>query len=287
MFRGASALIAGNSLKALARYSVYNSATQFMTDSSGQVSAPQVVVAGMMTGFVESLVIVPFENIKTTMIERTLKPEILESNAKSAILGAQTVPGISRSHAVPTQPNFVQPTSSNNKSHNKPNVRPKAPRPAAAPIQLRPGQSIVPVIPVDTTIRTFFGNVKDMLQERGPRAFLQGFAPTVFRQVTYSSVQFTTYTAVKQAIHPSSNDPMPTHKWLLAGLASATAVVVATQPLDVIKTRMQSINSRVVYRSTPRTLYRIFIEEGVTTFWAGSIPRFSKIIVGSSITFMM
>lgn len=62
MFRGASALIAGNSLKALARYSVYNSATQFMTDSSGQVSAPQVVVAGMMTGFVESLVIVPFES---------------------------------------------------------------------------------------------------------------------------------------------------------------------------------------------------------------------------------
>lgn len=50
MFRGVSALIAGNSLKALARYSVYNSATQFMTDSSGQVSAPQVVVAGMMTG---------------------------------------------------------------------------------------------------------------------------------------------------------------------------------------------------------------------------------------------
>jgi hypothetical protein len=50
MFRGASALVAGNSLKALARYSVYNSATQFMTDSSEQVSAPQVVVAGMMTG---------------------------------------------------------------------------------------------------------------------------------------------------------------------------------------------------------------------------------------------
>jgi hypothetical protein len=221
------------------------------------------------------------------MIERTLKPEILESNAKSAIAGAQTAPSIPRSNSIRTQPTLVQPTSSNQQSHNKPKVRPKAARPPAAPIQLRPGQSIVPVIPVDTTVKKFFGNIKNMLQERGPRAFLQGFAPTVFRQVTYSSVQFTTYTAVKQAIHPNSNDPMPTHKWLLAGFASATAVVAATQPLDVIKTRMQSINSRVVYRSTPRTLYRIFIEEGITTFWAGSIPRFSKIIVGSSITFMM
>lgn len=50
MYRGVSALITGNSLKAIARYSVYNSATKFMTDSNSQVSAPQVVVAGMITG---------------------------------------------------------------------------------------------------------------------------------------------------------------------------------------------------------------------------------------------
>lgn len=50
LYRGLSALITGNSLKAFARYSVYNSATKFMTDRNGQVAAPQVVVAGMITG---------------------------------------------------------------------------------------------------------------------------------------------------------------------------------------------------------------------------------------------
>lgn len=222
------------------------------------------------------------------MIERTLKPDILESNAKSAIMGAQIASNLPRSApALDTHSNYANNSSTTLHSNQNQKVRPRAVRPPSAPIQLRPGQSIVPVIPIDTTVKTFFGNIKSMLQERGLRAFIQGFAPTLFRQVTYSSVQFTTYTAVKQAIHPNTNDPMPTHKWLLAGFASATAVVAATQPLDVIKTRMQSINSRVVYRSTPRTLYRIFIEEGVTTLWAGSVPRFSKIIVGSSITFMV
>lgn len=50
LFRGASALILGNSIKSLARFSVYNSSTKFMTDKNGQLAAPQVVVAGMMTG---------------------------------------------------------------------------------------------------------------------------------------------------------------------------------------------------------------------------------------------
>lgn len=66
LFRGVTAIIAGNSLKAFARYSVYSSATQFMNDGTGPPSAPQVVVAAMMTGCVESLVVVPFESEYTS-----------------------------------------------------------------------------------------------------------------------------------------------------------------------------------------------------------------------------
>lgn len=70
----------GGCVKSIARYSVYNSATKFMRDKNGDLAAPQVVVAGMMTGmsffffnpklsypsnylgFIESLFIVPFES---------------------------------------------------------------------------------------------------------------------------------------------------------------------------------------------------------------------------------
>jgi hypothetical protein len=69
-YTGCSALLVGNSGKAIARYGVYNWATKFMADGSGQVSAPQIVIAGMFTGVCESMTLVPFESIKTTMIER-------------------------------------------------------------------------------------------------------------------------------------------------------------------------------------------------------------------------
>lgn len=61
LFRGVPALIAGNSLKAFTRYSVYSSTTKYMNER-GQPTRPQALIAGVVTGFVESLIIVPFES---------------------------------------------------------------------------------------------------------------------------------------------------------------------------------------------------------------------------------
>lgn len=227
------------------------------------------------------------------MIERTLNQKFLDINAQSAILGSQTLKGMKQ--APPTPPVMPQPPASKASTNLQPNqkvatkVRPKVVRPAGppagAPIQLKPGQVMVPVFTVDPSIKSFYGNVKSMYQERGLRAFGQGIAPTIFRQVTYSTVQFTTYSAVKHYIHTDVNEPMPSHKALIAGFISGVVVVAATQPIDLLKTRMQSINARSVYRSTPRTIYRIFVEEGFSTFWVGSLPRFFKVVGGSAVTF--
>lgn len=231
--------------------------------------------------------------IKTTMIERTLRPELLESNAKSAILGAQTLSKSARTSPPPSRKTPVEAVNqkaSTNPSQKKSPVRPKAVRPAGNLVThtgIRPGQTMVPIHTVDPSIKSFYGNVRSMYAERGLRAFGQGFAPTIFRQLTYSTVQFTTYNAVKQAIHLNSNEPMPSYMALIAGFVSGVAVVVATQPIDFVKTRMQSINARAVYRSTPRTIYKVFIEEGFSTFWVGSLPRFFKIVGGSAVTFTL
>lgn len=233
------------------------------------------------------------------MIERTLRPELIEINANSAIIGAHNAPNAQKAAPVAsTTATVTAAAATTGEGANKisaklhphqklTTVRPKAVRPTAPPIQLKPGQTMIPVFPVDTSIKSFFGNLRSMYAERGLRAFGQGFAPTIFRQLTYSTVQFTTYNAVKQAIHPNSNDPMPSYKALMAGFMSGVAVVIATQPIDMVKTRMQSINARSVYRSTPRAIYKIFVEEGFTTFWVGTVPRFFKIVGGSAVTFTL
>lgn len=63
VYKGCSALVIGNTSKALLRFSVYNWAIKFMADPQGQVQAPQIVVAGMMTGLSEALLVVPFESM--------------------------------------------------------------------------------------------------------------------------------------------------------------------------------------------------------------------------------
>lgn len=194
------------------------------------------------------------------MIERTLKPSYQNHHltfAKSKHAGAD------KSHP---QTRVVRPHNSG--SHSRPS-------------------SHKSYKPIDPNIKTFFGNIRSMYQDRGLRAFFQGFGPTLIRQVAYSGVQFTTYNAVKQGIHPDSNNEMPTYKIGIAAAVSCMAVVAATQPIDLIKTRMQSINARSVYKTTPGTIYRTFQYEGLCTFWAGSIPRFFKISAGSFLTFML
>lgn len=50
-------------------------------------------------------------------------------------------------------------------------------------------------------------------------------------------------------------------------------------PLDVIKTRMQSIHAKQEYRNLVHCGWRIFKEEGALTLWKGAVPRLARLSV--------
>ncbi|GMF63617.1 unnamed protein product [[Candida] boidinii] len=56
-----------------------------MANESGKTTAPRVVVAGLMTGFVETLWVIPFENIKTTLIQNAIYQQRMENNIQPNI----------------------------------------------------------------------------------------------------------------------------------------------------------------------------------------------------------
>ena len=60
-----------------------------------------------------------------------------------------------------------------------------------------------------------------------------------------------------------------------------------TQPLDVIKTRMQSLEARKEYKNSFACAARIFRDEGVLTFWSGAVPRLARLILSGGIVFTM
>lgn len=279
MFRGTSAYVTGNCSKALVRFSVYNWATKFMSDPNGQVSAPQVVVAGMFTGLCESLVVVPFESIKVTMIERGMVNENYKPGELMLGMSKRLNAGRKNSSKVDTateKQNAVQEKTKEAKPKPKATIRPPAPAtPIVTSKRLRP---------IDPNVHGLFANMRNMYDERGLRAFVQGFMPTMWRQIFNSVVRFASYNFMKQTIFPSGEDMPPAYS-LGLGMAAGAIEVLATQPIDVVKSRMQSSNGPIIYGNSLICSYRIFADEGPLRLWSGMLPRFIKVSFSGGLIF--
>lgn len=264
-FSGCAALNIGNALKSGSRFVVFNWTSKFMANDNGKTSAPRLVVAGAMTGFVESLWIIPFENIKTTMIESTLiRSRMAKNTVSDAAVSAATATASesSTNKPSPKKKTFHKPVDS---LANHPMVLAKKKWDA------NPSEG-------------FTQAVKEIWETRGYRGFLQGTAPTLIRQCTNSAVRFGTYTWMRSLLAPHGGE-LNTYLSFGIGVTSSVLVVAATQPVDVIKTRMQSRETHYLYRNSLECAYRIFVEEGVRAFWAGWFPRLLKVGTSGGIAF--
>ncbi|KAF8200320.1 citrate transporter [Pholiota molesta] len=101
----------------------------------------------------------------------------------------------------------------------------------------------------------------------------------MMRQGANSAVRFTTYSTLKQFVQGTARpgQPLPS--------AITFVTVYTTMPLDVIKTRMQSLDARAQYRNSFHCAYRIFTEEGIRRFWTGTTPRLTRLVLSGGIVF--
>ncbi|KAL2751830.1 hypothetical protein ACRALDRAFT_2045081 [Sodiomyces alcalophilus JCM 7366] len=138
-------------------------------------------------------------------------------------------------------------------------------------------------------MRGFLHAVPIIARERGIRGFFQGFVPTTARQAANSATRFGAYNTLKQL---TESFTAPGEKlgaagtFGIGGLAGLITVYV-TQPLDTIKTRMQSIEARSQYGNSFRCAAMIFRQEGVLTFWSGALPRLARLVVSGGLVFTM
>lgn len=128
-----------------------------------------------------------------------------------------------------------------------------------------------------------------ILKEKGFRGFLQGFVPTTARQAANSAVRFGSYTTLKQLAqsYVSPGEKLGAVATFGIGAIAGLITVYCTQPLDCIKTRMQSIDARGQYRNSFHCAVRIFQEEGILVFWSGAVPRLVRLMVSGGLVFTM
>ncbi|EAQ91943.1 conserved hypothetical protein [Chaetomium globosum CBS 148.51] len=138
-------------------------------------------------------------------------------------------------------------------------------------------------------MRGFLHAVPIIARERGIRGFFQGFVPTTARQAANSATRFGSYTALKQLAegYTAPGEKLGAAATFAMGGVAGLITVYVTQPLDTIKTRMQSIEARALYGNSFRCAALIFKQEGVLTFWSGALPRLARLIMSGGIVFTM
>ena len=138
-------------------------------------------------------------------------------------------------------------------------------------------------------MRGFLHAVPIIARERGVRGFFQGLVPTTARQAANSATRFGSYTFLKQIAesYTAPGEKLGGVGTFAMGAAAGLITVYVTQPLDTVKTRMQSIEARQLYGNTFRCAAMIFRQEGVLTFWSGALPRLARLVLSGGIVFTM
>lgn len=138
-------------------------------------------------------------------------------------------------------------------------------------------------------MRGFLHAVPIIARERGLRGFFQGFVPTTLRQSANSAVRFGSYTSLRQLAqsYTAPGEKLGALSTFGIGGIAGIITVYVTQPLDTVKTRMQSMEARSLYRNSAHCAMEIIRKEGVLTFWSGALPRLGRLILSGGIVFTM
>lgn len=101
-------------------------------------------------------------------------------------------------------------------------------------------------------LRGFLHALPVIARERGLRGFLQGLVPTTLRQSANSAVRFGTYNSLKNFFEPrlKAGEKFGSLATFAMGGVAGIVTVYTTQPIDTVKTRMQSIEASRTYKNS-------------------------------------
>lgn len=121
-------------------------------------------------------------------------------------------------------------------------------------------------------------SVYQLVERRGFLSLWHGYIPTLLRDVPFSALYWTMYEQLKQ-LEPN---PQIFH-YFIFGAVSGTVAATLTLPFDVIKTQRQTelgeaaLLNRTVQSSTLTLIHNLYKKNGVTSLFAGLVPRILKV----------
>ncbi|XP_002130220.2 tricarboxylate transport protein, mitochondrial-like [Ciona intestinalis] len=133
----------------------------------------------------------------------------------------------------------------------------------------------------------FFRGVVQIVKEQGIKGTYQGLTATMMKQGSNQAIRFYVMTSLRNWYR--GGDPGKEIGLLRTGAFGAiagAASVFGNTPLDVVKTRMQGLESHK-YKNTWDCAKQIWQNEGALAFYKGTIPRLGRVCADVAIVFML
>jgi len=133
----------------------------------------------------------------------------------------------------------------------------------------------------------FAHGVKAIVAAEGIMGTYRGLTATMMKQGSNQAIRFYVMETCKDWYR--KGDPNVHVPKLIVGLFGGFAgacSVMGNTPLDVVKTRMQSLEASK-YKNTFDCAKQIMVNEGPKAFYKGTLPRMSRVVLDVGITFMI
>lgn len=128
-----------------------------------------------------------------------------------------------------------------------------------------------------------YGNLSGAIREisqLGVGRLYAGLSAQLARDVPYAAVEFMFYERLKEG-----RGDMSKAEGFVVGGVSGAAAAIASNPLDVVKTRLMTQGGAGRYTGVGQALVRVAREEGVAAFGKGLAPRIAAKTLQSALFF--
>jgi len=159
-------------------------------------------------------------------------------------------------------------------------------------------EAIIAVTPMETIKTMFIHDMKSptpkykgliqgvslIIKEEGFRGIYKGIFPTMLKQGGNQAVRFSVYEKVKSYLLGDKKRDFSFYESIIAGGTAGAISVYATMPFDVVKTKMQGLESKN-YKGSWDCFLKVVEKDGVLGLWKGTTPRLGRVFCSSSIIF--